>query len=155
MSSWVGVMVVEAAEKSGTMITVEDAHRQGKPVFGVPGPIDSPVSMGVHRLIRDGAVPVFEAADVLENLLPEFVRREELPPPARLDVEGYKRSLGLTGDAQLVVEALTLEPQHVDEVARATGLSAQRLLTILLELELRGAVNALPGKLYVLNAVAR
>ncbi len=146
-----GLLVVEAGHKSGTMITVDFAAKQGKPVFGVPGPIDSPVSHGVHGLLRDGATPVFEAMDLLSVLLPEYRRREGIKAPPLLDAESWKKNLDLTGDAFLVVEALSHEPLHVDEVVLKTGMPVQRLLTVLLELELRGVVLPKPGKYYVLN----
>ncbi len=146
-----GVVVVEAAKKSGTMYTVDFAAKQGKPVFGVPGPIDSHASAGVHGLIRDGATPVFEAMDVLSAILPEYRRREDLPEPEFLDKEKFKKSLDLTGDAGLVLEALSFEePRHVDELGEISGLPAQRLLTTLLEMELRGVVAVRPGKRYLL-----
>ncbi len=146
-----GVLVIEAGHKSGTMITVDFAVKQGKPIFGVPGPIDSTASQGVHHLLRDGATPVFEAMDLMSALLPEYQRREGISAPPVLDAESWKKTLGLTGDASLVIEALSHEPRHVDEVASETGRPIQRLLTILLELELRGLVVQKPGKYYVLN----
>ncbi|MCC6159795.1 MAG: DNA-protecting protein DprA [Deltaproteobacteria bacterium] len=146
-----GVVVIEAGEKSGTLHTVDYANRQGKPVFALPGPIDSPASRGTNALIRDGAPPVTEAMDVIAQILPEFARRERVPTPPRIDAEHHKRSFGLTGEPACVLEALSLEPRHIDDLAGATGLPAQRLLTILLELELRGAIRARPGGHYVLN----
>ncbi|MBZ0274016.1 DNA-processing protein DprA [bacterium] len=150
-----GVLVVEAGDKSGTMITVRYGAEQGKPIFGVPGPIDAPMSAGPHRLIRDGATPVFEALDVVGAIVPEFARRESLALPSPPSPGEVIRRLGLTGDAALVVEALTREPRHVDEIAAATGLAAAALSALLLDLEIRGAAAAHPGKRYTLNPESR
>lgn len=149
-----GVVVVEAGEKSGTLHTVRHANDQGRTVFAVPGPIDAPASAGPNRLIRDGAVIVTEVMDIIEQIVPDYQRRERLEPPAALTEENFRRRFDLTGDAALVVEALSRQPCHVDEIAESTKLPAQRLMTLLLELELRGIASAKPGKYYVLNLEA-
>jgi DNA processing protein len=133
-----GVLVVEAAEKSGALITAEHALEQGKEVFAVPGNITSAVSEGTNRLIRQGARMVGRAEDVLEELAPQlrgFVRREAHRPPVEL-----------TDPERAVCDIMTREPRHVDDIGRASGLSAPAVLSVLLSLELKGAVRQTEGK---------
>jgi DNA processing protein len=78
-----GVVIIEAAEKSGALITAEHAAEQGRTVFAVPGPIDSDASAGTNALIREGAVLARSAEDIVEEL--EGVRAPAAPPPPGLD----------------------------------------------------------------------
>lgn len=126
-----GVLVVEAALQSGSLITARLAGEQGREVFAIPGSIHSPLSKGCHRLIRQGAKLVETAADILEELggLPSS------PPPAAATVE----------NADPVLDALGYDAATLDELVVRTGLSAEQLLPRLLELELAGQVACLPG----------
>jgi DNA processing protein len=118
------VVVVEAAERSGALITARHALDLGRDVLAVPGPIDAPTSAGANALIKDGARPVFGADDVLDALhLPVPVA----PPRRPTD-----------GDAAAVWEALHGAPADVDEVAARSGLPARRALAALSLLELDG-----------------
>lgn len=138
-----GVLVVEAAERSGALITVEHALDLGREVFAVPGPIDRPTSVGANRLIQDGAKLVLGAADVLAEL--------GLPVPEGAVGAGEARAdhPELSGPDALVWRALDDEPRHVDAVAAASGVGSADALVALLELELRGYVRQLPGKRFV------
>jgi len=137
-----GVLIVEAAEGSGSLITADFALEQGREVFAVPGTVFAPTSQGVNRLLKDGARLVTEARDILEVLWPQS------PPPA---VRRREQSLAenLSGDALKVYRQLGAEPLHIDELARTSGLTPMEVSAILLHLELQGGVEQLPGMRYV------
>ncbi|MBS0356632.1 MAG: DNA-protecting protein DprA [Proteobacteria bacterium] len=131
-----GVLVVEAAVKSGSLITARLAGDCGREVFAIPGSIHSPLSRGCHRLIRDGAKLVESANDILEELrLPE---REVAPQQASSLVEGG-------GDEGHVLTALGHDPVDIETLVHRTSLTPEALYAILLTLELDGRVSRLPG----------
>lgn len=130
-----GVLVVEAAPESGSLITARLAAEQGREVFAIPGSIHSPVARGCHRLIKQGAKLVETAQDVLE----EF---GNYPEPA--DVPAV-----LSDECEnAVLSALGHDPCTLDDLVERTGLTADRLLTELLTLELAGSIATLPGNRY-------
>jgi DNA processing protein len=137
-----GVLIVEAAEGSGSLITADFALEQGREVFAVPGAVFAPTSQGVNRLLKDGARLVTEARDILEVLWPQFpsrsVRRRE-----------DAIAEGLAGDVLNVYRLLGNDPLHVDELARTSGLTPMEVSAILLNLELQGGAEQLPGMRYV------
>lgn len=132
-----GVLVVEARDSSGVFNTVGWALDQGREVYAVPGHILSQASFGTNRLIKEGAKPVTEVADILSDL--------KLTSPAR----GPTPTLA-PEDAR-IADLLTERPLHVDELSEALGVPIAQLLPQLLELELKGVVRQLPGKLYTLD----
>jgi DNA processing protein len=117
------------------------ALEQGREVLAVPGSIDRPTSAGPNRLIRDGAHPVTESADILAVLWPQQPIRKGADPDAF--------AATLTEPARSVWLALGGEPRHVDELAGVLGLTAGELSVILLHLELQGGVEQLPGARYL------
>ncbi|HYG58049.1 MAG TPA: DNA-processing protein DprA [Symbiobacteriaceae bacterium] len=133
-----GIVVVEAGEKSGTLITVAQALSQGRDVFAVPGPITSPMSVGPHQLIREGACLVTSAADILEELGFEALRPEPGAVPPNMDPD-QARVLGWMGQ----------EPRWAGDLAEASGLAPGQVQSLLTMLELRGLVRQLPGGQYV------
>lgn len=130
-----GVLVVEAAPESGSLITARLAAEQGREVFAIPGSIHSPVARGCHKLIKQGAKLVETAADVLEEL-GSFVD-QPLPPLAPPP-----------GDEHPLLAALGHDPCSLDDLAERSGQPAGQLLPELLLLELSGAVATLPGNRY-------
>lgn len=128
-----GVLIVEAALKSGSLITARYAGEQGREVFAIPGSIHSPLSKGCHKLIREGAKLVETASDVLEEL--------GLVPAAP--------ALQSDADAPMsegaVLRALGDDPADVDTLIARTGLAADSVIVELTGLELTGAVAPLPG----------
>jgi DNA processing protein len=139
-----GVVVVEMGLKSGAQHTVNFALEQGKEVMAVPGAIDSPQSEGTNQLIREGARAVTSAEDVIEEL--EGVSAAPRPRLARAP---DPPELPLFDPAQSAVfQALRPDAQHVDRLLEATGLVSGVLLATLLDLELQGVAEALPGKRY-------
>ncbi len=131
-----GVIVVEAGQTSGALITARWAADQGKEVFAVPGPMDSPLSQGTHRLIQMGAHLISKPEDIFEELgLPTQKERPELP---LLSPQEWK-----------VFRALGAEPQHLDTLAEVLEIPPFELLGTLLALELKGVIQQLPGKFFV------
>ncbi|MQA91502.1 MAG: DNA-protecting protein DprA [Gemmatimonas sp.] len=142
------VLVVEMGHKSGAQHTVGFALEQGREVLAVPGPILSPTSAGTNQLIKDGARLIASAEDVLEELrgVGWSALRSRSPPPAAHRLDPALPLLSHTEGALL--EILSTDPLHVDDLARDTGISAADALTTLLHLELQGLVTSLPGKHY-------
>jgi DNA processing protein len=132
-----GVLVVEAAAGSGSLITVDFALEQGREVFAVPAPVFSPTSQGVNQLLKEGARLVTEAADILEVLWPQ--RPQSRPPSPQTS------SLELPPQLRMLHELLGAEPLHVDELVRRSGLTPREVSASLLDLELQGGVEQLPG----------
>jgi DNA processing protein len=149
-----GTLVVEAALESGSLITARLAVECGREVFAIPGSIHSPQTRGCHRLIQEGAKLVETADDVLRELLPGDapVRARLSPPRPSLFAEATSMDDDDTPppardpDAALRT-ALGHDPVSFDALSARTGLPADQLAARLLELELTGAVQRLPGGL--------
>lgn len=140
-----GVVIVEAATRSGSLITARLAAEQGRLVFAVPGSPLDPRAVGTNRLIKDGARPVTEVDDILQEILPMLVRPA---PPARLgeeETEPLRRDADESERAK-VVEALGPAPVTVDEIIRCTGLRPAVVQLVLLELDLAGRLERHPGQ---------
>ncbi len=135
-----GVVVVEAPEKSGALSTAAIAREHGADVFAVPGPITEDRSVGANGLIRDGAVLVTGAREVLQKL--------ELPLPPE-DVEEEVPPVELEGQGLALWRALDAEPRHIDEISATVGLDSHRSLASLLSLEVQGHARQLPGLRFV------
>jgi DNA processing protein len=131
-----GTLVVEAALRSGSLITARLAAEEGREVFAIPGSIHSPQSRGCHALIRQGAKLVESVADVLEEL--RFTQPPPPPSPAADDDAAEPALLG----------ALGFDPVSLDALCDRTGFSPAMLQSQLLELELAGRVARLPGGLF-------
>ena len=139
-----GVVVVEATEKSGSLITASLAAEQGREVFAVPGEAGASRSRGSHRLIRQGAKLVESVEDIIEEIAPQLARArgDTEPSSARTLPEN-------SGPAARQIFALLKESSlQVDQVIEQTGLPAPQVLQVLLDLELQGFVCQRPGKIY-------
>ena len=143
----VGTLVVEAARRSGSLITARLAGNYGREVFAIPGSIHNPMVKGCHRLIRDGAKLVEEAADVLVELPPLLqLAVETADPPGETPADEAPLARQ-PGYAELLA-ALGFDPCGISDLARRTGLTAAELSSMLLLLEMEGLVEALPGGRY-------
>ena len=136
-----GVIVVEAGDRSGALISARLSMEQGREVFAVPGPVDSRTSRGCHRLIRDGAKLVETADDVLEELGPMFQPTQdsegrEVHHPAELQLNEQERA---------VLEAIDSSPTTMDDVIAGCGLPIHRVLSTISVLEMRRLVRRVSG----------
>ena len=143
-----GVLVVEATVKSGSLITAGYALEQGKEVFAVPGSITSGNSEGTNALIKKGAKLVQKADDILEELAPQIkglLKGSHKEIPERnfaVNISG----LEITGEEKAICNILGNEPKHVDEIARETRIPSAKLLGLLLGLEIKGTIKQTEGK---------
>jgi len=129
-----GCLVVEAAERSGSLITARLAGEQGRDVFAIPGSIHSPLSKGCHKLIRQGAKLVDDARDILD----------ELGVTAATDKTAAAAPAVTTETARLL-DSIGYDPCDMDTLASRSGLTAEGLYAILLQMELDGRIASLPG----------
>ena len=142
-----GVVVVEAAARSGSLITARLAMEEGREVFAIPGRVDSCKSTGAHKLLQDGAKLVYRVEDILEELAGQFVAS-----PADDGLE--KMSLSSASDQAIseeeakIMAILDEYPQHIEVIINRAGNTAQKVSEILLILELKGLVESLPGQQY-------
>jgi DNA processing protein len=147
-----GVLVVEAALQSGSLITARLATSQGREVFAIPGSIHNPLARGCHRLLREGAKLVESAQDILEEIGPLL----DLPL-AREGLAGSplaESPVNATPDPEYhqLLAALGHEPTRIDQLVERTGLTADVVASMLLILELQGVVTLSPGGHYHRNA---
>ena len=141
----VGTLVVEAAGRSGSLITARLASEQGREVFAIPGSIHNPMARGCHQLLREGAKLVESAGDILEELAPLL----QLDLPAA-EPESEPASAGAPEDPEyrLLLKSLDFAPTSVDSLVERTGLTPEVVSSMLLMLELQGHVEASPGGRY-------
>jgi len=154
-----GVVVVEAAARSGSLITARFALEQGREVFAVPGSPLDPRSRGCNDLLRHGATVTENAEDVLSQLGPQLGGIEPLRPVPSIAIPtaphrpppGIAVSAGDEAGLELILERLGPTPVAVDELVRQCQMSAAAVATLLLELELAGRVERHPGNLVSLS----
>ena len=150
-----GVLIVEADERSGALITARQAYDdQSRPVFALPGRVDNPLSVGPHRLIRDGAILTTNLQDILDGLtpLPDSARvvpkgeseTSEQSEPDRAVFEG-----SLTDQQRRLLETFGGDEASVDQIIDQSALSAQTVLQELTYLTLQGVVQRVHGQVYV------
>ena len=139
-----GVLVIEAAAQSGSLITARMASEQGREVFAIPGSIHSPLAKGCHQLIKQGAKLVETAQDILEELP---LHRHNASPPA-ISEQGDLISAGVGEIAEKLLEEIGFEPIHPDELVLRCKMSSGQLTSELVMLELTGQIEVLAGGLY-------
>lgn len=136
-----GVVIIEANRKSGALHTARHAMEQGREVMAIPGRIDSFASDGCNDLIRDGATLIRNVDDVIEALGP-------LVEPVQTEDQQEVRSpreLTLSTQERLILDMVTSEPQHLDEIIRTAEIGSSRVLATLTVLEMKRMVKRLPG----------
>ncbi len=136
-----GVVIVEAAEKSGALITATHADKQSRPIFAVPGPVDSSASAGTNDLIRSkNAILVRDADDILEAL--DGVRNKAVPVKVATPPEG------IDDNQRRIWELLADQPRHLDEITQQLQLPVMQVSAALFGLEMKKAARRLPGNRY-------
>lgn len=150
-----GVVVVEATARSGSLITARYALEQGREVFAVPGAAGNIRSLGPHLLLRHGAALVECADDILEHIK-SMIRPSPVPsaavPPARSTEDESEKSpetLDLSQGEKSVLGLMGPEPVHVDQLCRQSGLGAAAVTAALMALEIKGLVRQMPGKYFM------
>lgn len=166
-----GTIVIEANDKSGSLRTVGHAIDQGRDVFAVPGDITSSMNVGTNRLLRDGAKPVFNAMDVLEeyaarypdlldiNQIETVLKLDSTEPEPTKAVKAEKKPVfqkpsapqEVSGNARLIFEAFSSETMQAEELILKTGLNTVDFLSAMTELEILGYIEPLAGKNYKIN----
>jgi DNA processing protein len=163
-----GVVVVEANERSGSLITARIALEQGREVFAVPGNIDSSISRGSHKLIKEGAKLIENVDDILEEIMPQMEREQSggLPEVQKINADIINKNVpaeaptrpvihqqisNLSKNEEIVFNVLTAKPVNIDSIIEKSGLNVNETLNCLLNLELHDAILQLPGKLYKLK----
>jgi DNA processing protein len=158
-----GVVVVEAGEKSGSLITARIAAEQGRSVFAVPGEIGAAGSRGTHRLIKQGAMLIENVEDILEEILPQAGRSPSAsnetsvssrmdapePDPEKTTAPDRAETAGLGNQEQRLLSLIPSRPVDIDTLIASSGLTAQEVLNALLILELRGLIRQKPGKQFL------
>lgn len=135
-----GTLVIEAAEKSGALITAMQALEQNREVFAIPGNIYSPVSAGTNKLIKMGAKLISSAKDILESLdLTDALSYSE-----------NKKIMPESKEEKLILERLNHEPAHVDDLIRLTNLNASVINSTLTIMEMKGMIKNVGGMQYIL-----
>jgi DNA processing protein len=131
-----GCLVIEAALQSGSLITARLATEQGREVFALPGSIHSPLAKGCHKLIKQGAKLVDDANDILEELrLPQRAHEAAAPPAP-------------DGEHATILDCMDFGPCSLDTICARARLGADLATAALLQLELKGLVEQLPGGRY-------
>ena len=141
-----GTIIVEAAKRSGSLITANLALKQNREVFAVPGSPLDPRAAGPNQLIKQGATLITEAKDVLDALRPLHGTAPPVPPATGLRESPTEevRDLSET-DRSLIIDALGMAPVETDELIRVTGISSGAVYLVLLELDLAGRLARHPG----------
>ncbi len=144
-----GVVVIEAGERSGSLITADFALEQGRDVFAVPGNIVSSTSIGTNRLIKEGA----KIVTCIEDILEELCGTSTVEKPEKIVVKKplVNKFTELDIEETAVAEKLVNEPLHIDALALRCEMAVQTVSSILVMLELKGVVEQLPGKIFKLK----
>jgi DNA processing protein len=148
-----GVVIVEAGEKSGSLITARLALEQGREVFAVPGSIDSAGSRGTNKLIKQGAKLIENTDDILEEILPQIELKTAFKPAFVPNTEKIlkEHTEVSNGVDQKIIDFVSSGSIHIDDLISSTGLSSADLLSALTRMELEGIVQQHPGKFFSLK----
>ena len=141
----VGTLVIEAARKSGSLITAHQAVEQGREVFAVPGSIHNPLARGCHQLLREGAKLVESAEDILSELGALVGASAEAQTTKTVSSASFNDD----EDYRTLLNAVDFDPVNVDTLIKRTGLTPDAVSSMLLILELQGRVNAVSGGRFV------
>ncbi len=138
----IGVVIVQAGERSGALITAGYALEQGREVFAVPGNVGTETSRGANRLIREGAKMVETSEDILEEILPQWKKEKEVRS------EENKIFLDLSEEEKKLYSLLGGDPMHIDALIRESQFEPGQVSSLLLNLEMKGLITQWPGKYF-------
>jgi len=139
-----GIIVIEAGEKSGSLITAEHAIEQGKDVFALPGNINNVLSKGTNQLIKEGAKLVMDVDDILEEI-------SELNNKVNINKKIIKDYSFLSEDEMRIIECISTKPTHCDIISFTTGINISLVNSMLTVLEMKGMIKQLPGRVYTIS----
>ncbi len=140
-----GTLVVEAATRSGSLISARLAAEQGREIFAIPGSIHNPLSRGCHQLIKQGANLLESADDIVSELAPlvgHLMQNAEIPLPASAEITQHDT------DYQALLSTLSYDPASADQLAEHSGLTIDQVSSMLLILELEGKIQVQAGGRY-------
>jgi DNA processing protein len=152
-----GTIVIEAAPRSGALITASAALEYNRQVMAVPGKIDSPLSRGTHQLLKEGAQLIESVEDVMEAL--GYIGKQLKDHAVNAEVQADKRlenktvALALTADEERILDSIKDEPVHLDEIITSLRLSASAANSAMVCLQLKGLIKNLPGNFIKKNSV--
>ncbi|MEN8904544.1 MAG: DNA-processing protein DprA [Clostridiales bacterium] len=146
-----GVLVVEAGSKSGSLITAELALNEGREVFSVPGNITSKYSLGTNQLIKDGAKMVIDVNDIIEEINNEFTIDKINYINNTILMNGKIDDSNLTNIEMKILSILSLEELHINEICKRINIPIDEISSTLLLLEIKNYVKSLPGMFYILS----
>jgi len=138
----IGVVIVQASAESGSLITAGYALEQGREVFAVPGNVGAEGSRGTNQLIKEGAKLVESSEDILEEILPQWRRENEITLKAGPPIPD------LTEEEKILFSLLGETPLHIDGIIRESRLDPGKVSSLLLNLELKGLISQWPGKCF-------
>lgn len=143
-----GIVVIEAGEKSGSLITARLATEQNRDVFAVMGNITSPYSQGANRLIKDGAVPVTGYRDIIDYY-PEY-QMKSVNETIVSKIPHHQKNIDVSENSKKVYAVITAQPLHIDVITERSALPVSAVLQCMTELELEGLISAEAGRMYKL-----
>ncbi len=148
-----GTVVIEAAEKSGALITAFSALDQNREVFALPGPVNSPKSKGTNNLIKKGHAKLVESAEDIINELPEYMRDIILNRQLNLKVDHPETIINqidsLGRDERIIAGIVDHTEKHIDNIVEQSGLPMSKVSAILLSLEIKGLIKQMAGKRFI------
>lgn len=149
------VVVVEASLKSGSLITARHALDQGRDIFAVPGPVSSNTSIGCHELLKQGAGLLSGIEDLYESGIVSHpnpamsLASQSVPLAAQMRESKERAGLTLPEESQIILDLLSVESTHIDDIIRMSGLAPQTVTALLVDLELEGLVDQAAGRNYI------
>jgi len=146
-----GVVVVEAAKRSGSLITARLAMDEGREVFAIPGRVDSAASAGAHSLLQQGAKLVYKLDDILVELSAHLTDFKTTAQAGQDKEDTITGGMELTTEERALMKILEPYPSHIDNIIDRAAAKAAKVQEILLMLELKGLVESLPGSQYRLT----
>lgn len=146
-----GILVVEAKEKSGTLITVDSGLEQGKDIYALPGKITDQLSIGCNRLIQNGAKLVQSSSDIIDELANRYPFLKEKDKKSMQESMVFENQV--TSEEKLVLMKLSYEPVHFEKLLIDTGLDTVKLMEVVFVLQMKGLIKEISAQYYILHTL--